>query len=86
MLRRVTTRLTDYPLPFACGLPEAAERSNSMSNSENDGELGTSQAGPISVAEVFREVVSLLEQYSPAWYSDAHRSRVQAALRILERS
>ena len=57
-----------------------------MSNSENDGELGTSQAGPISVAEVFREVVSLLEQYSPAWYSDAHRSRAQAALRILERS
>jgi hypothetical protein len=57
-----------------------------MSNSENDSELGASPAGSISVAEVFRELVSLLEQYSPAWYSDAHRSRVQAALRILERS
>ena len=56
-----------------------------MSNSENDGEFGSSQAG-VSVAEVFRELVSLLEQYSPAWYSDAHRSRAQAALRILERS
>ena len=67
-------------------MPEAAERSNSMSSSENHGELGASQAGSISVAEVFRELVSLLEQYSPAWYSDAHRSRAQAALRILERS
>ena len=57
-----------------------------MSNSENDGELGTSRTGPISVAEVLRELVSLLEQYSRAWYSDAHRSRAQAALRILERS
>jgi hypothetical protein len=66
-------------------MPEAAERSNSMSNSENDGEFGSSQAG-VSVAEVFRELVSLLEQYSPAWYSDVHRSRAQAALRILERS
>jgi hypothetical protein len=66
-------------------MPEAAERSNSMSSSENDGELSSSQAG-VSVAEVFRELVSLLEQYSPAWYSDAHRSRAQAALRILERS
>jgi len=56
-----------------------------MSNSENDGEFGSSQAG-VSVAEVFRELVSLLEQYSPAWYSDAHRNRAQAALRILERS
>jgi hypothetical protein len=56
-----------------------------MSSSENDGELGTSQAGPISVAEVFKELVSLLEQYSPAWYSDAHRSRARAALCILER-
>ena len=57
-----------------------------MSNSENDGELGASQAGSISVAEVFRELVSLLEQYSPAWYSDAHRRRALAVLRILERS
>jgi len=56
-----------------------------MSNSENDGEFGSSQAG-VSVAEVFRELVSLLEQYSPAWYSDVHRSRAQAALRILKRS
>ena len=56
-----------------------------MSNAENDGELGSSQAGPIYVAEVLRELVSLLEQYSPAWYSDAHRNRAQAALRILER-
>ena len=57
-----------------------------MSNSENDGELGSSQPGSIYVAEVLRELVSLLEQYSPAWYSDAHRNRAQAALRILERS
>ena len=57
-----------------------------MSNSENDGELGSSQTGSIYVAEVLRELVSLLEQYSPAWYSDAHRNRAQAALRILERS
>ena len=56
-----------------------------MCNSENDGELGSSQTGSIYVAEVLRELVSLLEQYSPAWYSDAHRSRVQAALRILEK-
>jgi len=56
-----------------------------MSNSENDGELGPSQSGSISVAEVFRELVCLLEQYSPAWYSDAHRSRAQAALRLLDR-
>jgi len=57
-----------------------------MSNSENDGELGSSKTGSIYVAEVLRELVSLLEQYSPAWYSDAHRNRAQAALRILERS
>ena len=57
-----------------------------MYNSENDGELGPSQTGSIYVAEVLRELVSLLEQYSPAWYSDAHRNRAQAALRILERS
>jgi len=57
-----------------------------MCNSENDGELGSSQTGSIYVAEVLRELVSLLEQYSPAWYSDAHRNRAQAALRILERS
>jgi len=57
-----------------------------MYNSENDGELGSSQTGSIYVAEVLRELVSLLEQYSPAWYSDAHRNRAQAALRILERS
>jgi hypothetical protein len=56
-----------------------------MSSSDNDGGLGSPQEGSISVAEVFRELVSLLEQYSPAWYSDAHRSRAQAALRILER-
>jgi hypothetical protein len=35
-----------------------------MSNSDYDGELGASQAGSISVAEVFWELVSLLEQYS----------------------
>jgi hypothetical protein len=57
-----------------------------MCNSENDGDLGSSQTGSIYVAEVLRELVSLLEQYSPAWYSDAHRNRAQAALRILERS
>lgn len=57
-----------------------------MSNSENDGELGSSQTRSIYVAEVLRELVSLLEQYSPAWYSDAHRNRAQVALRILERS
>ena len=56
-----------------------------MRSSDNDGGLGSPQEGSISVAEVFRELVSLLEQYSPAWYSDAHRSRAQAALRILER-
>ena len=48
-----------------------------MSNSENDGELGSSQTGSIYVAEVLRELVSLLEQYS----LHGARIRIEAAPR-----
>jgi len=38
------------------------------------------------VAEVLRELIDLLEQYAPMWYTEEHHKRAMAALRVLEES
>jgi hypothetical protein len=40
--------------------------------------------GILTIAEVFRELFSLLEEYAPVWYTEEHHNRAVAALRILE--
>ena len=62
-----------------------------MSDSESDQATGShrekSDASPApleSIAEVFRELFSLLEQYAPVWYTEEHHNRAVAALRVLE--
>lgn len=37
-----------------------------------------------SLVEVLWELRNLLEDYSPAWYTDEHRTRVESALRLGE--
>jgi hypothetical protein len=39
--------------------------------------------GILTIAEVFRELFSLLEEYAPVWYTEEHHNRAVAAL-ILE--
>ena len=62
-----------------------------MSESEPDGTRShreQSDASPAqieSIAEAFRELFDLLEQYAPAWYAEEHRYRAVAALGVLER-
>lgn len=36
------------------------------------------------VAEVFLELLKLLEQYAPAWYTEEQHYRAVAALRVLQ--
>ena len=38
------------------------------------------------VANAFQELLELLEEYSPVWYTEQHRNRALAARRVLERS
>ena len=38
----------------------------------------------VAVADVFRELFNLLEQYAPTWYTEEHHKRAVAALRVLE--
>jgi hypothetical protein len=38
------------------------------------------------VAEVFLELLKLLEQYAPAWYTEEQHNRAMAALRVLQES
>lgn len=61
-----------------------------MSDSESDAtgsHRSQSDASPEleSIAEAFRELFDLLEQYAPVWYSEEHRYRAVAALGILEK-
>lgn len=44
--------------------------------------------GPQSgvVAEVLQELINLLEQYAPVWYTEEHHKRAMTALRVLEES
>ena len=42
------------------------------------------EAQSVYVAEVFRELFNLLEQYAPTWYTEEHHKRAVAALRLLE--
>jgi len=39
----------------------------------------------VAVADVFRELFNLLEQYAPTWYTEQHHNRAVAALRLLEK-
>ena len=62
-----------------------------MSDSESDQATGShreeSDASPAqleSIAEVFRELFNLLEQYAPVWYTEEHHNLAVAALRVLE--
>lgn len=36
------------------------------------------------VAEVFLELLKLLEQYAPAWYTEEQHNRAVAAFRVLQ--
>lgn len=38
------------------------------------------------IAEVFRELFNLLEEYAPVWYTEEHHKRAVAALRYFEES
>ena len=42
------------------------------------------EAQSVYVAEVFRELFNLLEQYAPVWYTEEHHNRALAALRALK--
>lgn len=62
-----------------------------MSDPESDEATGShrekSDASPAqleSIAEVFRELFNLLEEYAPVWYTEEHHSRAVAALCVLE--
>jgi hypothetical protein len=62
-----------------------------MSNSESDEVTGshreqsdTSPAQLESIAEAFRELFNLLEEYAPVWYTEEHHNKAVAALRVLE--
>jgi len=37
-----------------------------------------------SIAEAFREMFNLLEQYAPVWYTEEHHNRAVTALRIFD--
>jgi hypothetical protein len=43
---------------------------------------GTSHPNPNSPEAVLRDLARLLEEYGPAWYTEAQRRRVQAALQL----
>jgi len=45
----------------------------------------THPAGLPEVTDVMREMYTLLQDYSPSWYSEHHHNRIQQALRQLER-
>lgn len=62
-----------------------------MSDSGSDEATGShrekSDASPAqleSIAEVFRELFNLLEQYAPVWYTEEHHKRAVGALGALE--
>ena len=38
------------------------------------------------VEDVFEELLGLMEQYAPAWYTEEHYNRAVIALRVLEQS
>ena len=43
-------------------------------------------AGPDEAREALIELLDLLEEYGPIWYTEAHRDRALAAIRALEKS
>ena len=62
-----------------------------MSGSGSDEPKGSqreeSDASPTqltSIAEVFRELFNLLEQYAPVWYTEEHHNSAVAALCVPE--
>src|SRR6516225_9685108 len=69
---------------------DAAGRSVTMSDPEFEERSGgrhkkpSLEAQSVYVAEVFRELFNLLEQYAPVWYTEEHHNRAVAALRVFE--
>lgn len=53
---------------------------------EKNGIAKSEQRTSANPKEVFVELIELLEQYSPRWYTEQHHSRALTALRMLDGS
>jgi hypothetical protein len=42
------------------------------------------QLKPVDPKEVLTDLLELLEEYGPSWYTEEHQARVAAALRVLK--
>jgi len=61
---------------------QRVEKPNDVHGKERDFELG-----PVGEArEALVGLFDLLEEYSPSWYSEAHRAKALAAINALEES
>ena len=71
---------------FDEGCPRA-ERRHSYGHSEGQRDKSNaSQRESAYIAEVFRELFNLLEEYAPVWYTEEQHKRAVAALRYFEES
>ena len=55
-------------------------------NSEKNGIGAPAELSPSNPREVFAELLQLLEEYGPNWYTEEHHSRALTALHKLEGS
>jgi len=71
----------------AVGLQQEAIGNDSESDEVTGSHRQPSDASPAqleSIAEAFRELFNLLEEYAPVWYTEEHHNKAVAALRVLE--
>ena len=59
-------------------------QNEAASSSFSAGKENGTGSDRISLVEVLSELRNLLEDYSPAWYTEEHRTRVELALRLGE--
>ena len=57
-------------------------RNEAASSAFSAGKENGTGSDRTSLVEVLSELRNLLEDYSPAWYTDEHRTRVEWALRV----
>jgi len=54
------------------------------SSSAEDALADAEHVQPVDAREVLVELFDLLEEYGPSWYTEEHRDRAIAALRLLK--
>lgn len=54
-------------------------------STEKNGMNTSAELPPPNPKEVFAELLGLLEEYGPSWYTEAHQSRALKALQKLEK-